>query len=141
MHEAEMHSETVKEKVARLLAAETEEQGGRVYIKTKRMLEITAYNKCFACEVEHNISFEDFLKNGSAINKAEIFLLPQEYLPFCFAWDNHHIPFPAQYRQWQRTTPHIISVCFESVEPPEYFAERLSDALQVIEQISHQKEM
>ncbi|MFD1032505.1 hypothetical protein [Metaplanococcus flavidus] len=125
--------QSVTEKVKFILNAEVEEQGVQVLVKKQRKMEISAYNQFFNCTIEHDISFEDIGKSGVAFNKAEIFLLPEEYPAFFFTLSEHDIPFPPQYRQWCQSNPHIISVCLESVEPPEHFAERLADALQIFD--------
>lgn len=126
--------ETTAEKAGRLLKAEVEQQGEKILLKRQRTLEILAENNRFSCTLDLDISFEHLRKDGSACNKAEIFLLPEEFPAFTFALSEHRIPFPTAYRQWQEANPSIIRVCMESTEPPEEFAERLSTALNVLEQ-------
>lgn len=126
--------EVAGEKVGLLLNAEIEMEAEKCIIKRNRSLEIQRDNACFDCTLELDISFEQFQDNGSAFNQAEILLLPEELLAFTFALSEHRILFPTEYQQWQVTNPNIVSVCIESREPPEHFAERLSAALQVIEQ-------
>ncbi|MCP2034516.1 hypothetical protein L1279_001503 [Planomicrobium sp. HSC-17F08] len=138
MQKAEMDQAPAKEKVAHILEADVIEQAGKCNVVKKRIIEILVENHSFTCMLDHDISFESVSKDSTAFNKAEIFLLPEEYAAFFSALSGHSIPFPVHYRQWQRVNPHIISVCIESVEPPEHFAERLSAALQIIEHISCQ---
>lgn len=126
--------EAAAEKVGLLLNAEIEMDAEKCIIKRERLLEIQANNACFDCTLELDISFGHFKEDGSAINQAEILLLPEELPAFTFALSEHRIPFPTDYQQWQVTNPNIVSICIESTEPPEHFAERLSAALQVIEQ-------
>lgn len=134
MEEMKMAVEAAKEKVAQLLDAEIEQEPGLVIVKKKRMLEIVADSQRFFCVLDHDISFEENFKDGAARNKAEVFLLPEEYPAFFLALSEYPIPIPPDFRQWQNVNPHIISVCLESVEPPEHFAERLAAALNVLEQ-------
>lgn len=134
MEEMKTTVETAKKKVAQLLDAEIEEKPGLVIVKKKRMLEIVADNHCFFCLLDHDISFAQDFKDGVTRNKAEVFLLPEEYLAFFMALSEYPIPIPSDFRQWQNVNPHIISVCLESMEPPEHFAERLAAALNVLEQ-------
>ncbi|MBX0314125.1 DUF1259 domain-containing protein [Planococcus glaciei] len=136
MQKVEMNQVPAKVNVAQILKGNIEEQAGKFYIVKKRIIEISVENHAFTCMLEHDISFEGVLKDGYALNKAEIFLLPEEYPAFFSALSGHTIPFPVQYRQWQRVNPHIISVCMESIEPPEDFAKRLATALQIIEKFS-----
>ena len=126
--------EVVAEKVGRLLNAKVEQHAEKYSFKKTRTLEIFADNSRFTCTLDLDISFERFQEDGSAFNQAEIFLLPEEFPAFTFALREHQIPFPTAYRQWQEANPQIISVCMESIEPPEHFAERLSAALQVLDQ-------
>lgn len=134
MEQVEATRESAAKKAGQLLGAEIEQQAGKVLLKKQRTLEIFAENNRFPCTLEHDISFDHFQDNGSAFNKAEIFLLPEEFPAFSFALNEHPIPFPTDYRQWTVTNPNIVSVCLESIEPPEYFAERLAAALEVIDQ-------
>ena len=134
MEEVKATKESASEKAAQLLNAEIELQAEKVLIKKQRTLEIFANNNLFTCTLDLDISFDHFQDNGSAFNQAEIFLLPEEFPAFTFALREHPIPFPTDYRQWTVTNPSIISVCLESREPPEHFAERLAAALHVIEQ-------
>lgn len=136
MQKAEADPVPVHEKVAHILEASIEENTGKFHVVKKRIIEISVEKHTFTCMLEHDISFEGVLKDGCALNKAEIFLLPEEYPTFFSALSRHTIPFPVQYRQWQRVNPHIISVCMESIEPPEDFAKRLATALQIIEKFS-----
>ena len=134
MEEVEATREAAAKKAGQRLDAEIEQQGEKVLLKKQRTLEILAENNRFTCTLELDISFDQFQDNGSAFNKAEIFLLPEEFPAFTFALSEHPIPFPSDYRQWTISNPNIISVCLESKEPPEHFAERLAAALQVIDQ-------
>ena len=134
MEEVKATRESAAKKAGQLLGAEIEQQAGKVLLKKQRTLDIFAENNRFTCTLELDISFNHFQDNGSAFNKAEIFLLPEEFPAFTFALSEHPIPFPTDYRQWTVTNPNIVSVCMESMEPPEHFAERLAAALQVIDQ-------
>lgn len=134
MEEVRSALEAAADSVARLLDADIEYQAGQIVIKKKRTLQIFSDNRCFTCRFDHDISFEKFQQNGTALNKAQIFLLPEEYPAFFCALSEHRIPFPPHYRQWQRVNPHIISVCIESLERPEHFAERLASAVSMLGQ-------
>lgn len=121
------------ENISALMNAEIEESAGKYNILKNRTIEISAENAHFTCTLELDISFERYQNNGCALNKAEIFLLPEECKTFTLALIQHEIPFPSIYRQWQVANPNIIGMYIESVEPPEDFAERLSKAFQAIE--------
>lgn len=125
--------ELTTEKVGRLLKAEIEERGEKTVLKRQRTLEIHAEHNLFTCTLDLDISFEQVQEDGTAFNQAEIFLLPEEYPAFFLAWSEHRIPLPIDYRQWQKANPQIVSFCMEATEPPEHFAERLSAALQLLD--------
>ncbi|WP_233569691.1 hypothetical protein [Planomicrobium sp. Y74] len=127
------HMKNAAEKVGLLLNAEIEIEPGKCIVKKKRTIDIHADNLFFPCILDMDISFEDFRNNGFAVNRAEIFLLPEELPAFTIALNENQIPFPTDYQQWQVTNPNIVSIWIKSIEPPEHFAERLSIALRVIE--------
>lgn len=122
------------EKVKSLLKADVEVSADQTFIKKSRVMEIWREQQCFTCIIEHDISFEKVKADGTALNRAEIFLLPEEYPCFLFALKDFRIPLPTDYRQWQHVNPHIISVCIESVEAPEDFAARLSAPFNALEE-------
>ncbi|MGB6408187.1 MAG: DUF1259 domain-containing protein [Planococcus donghaensis] len=133
MEEVEATREAAAKKAGQFLVAEIDQQGEKVLLKKQRTLEILEENNRFICTLELDISFDHFQDNGSACNKAEIFLLPEEFPAFAFALSEHRISFPTVYRQWREANPNIIRVCMESIEPPEEFAARLSPAMYVLE--------
>ena len=121
------------EKVKAYLDAEVETIAGQTFVKKSREMKIFREQQCFTCIIEHDISFGKVNADGTALNRAEIFLLPEEYPSFLFAWKSFRIPLPTDYRQWQQVNPHIVSMCVESVEAPEDFAARLSAAFSSLE--------
>jgi len=121
------------EKVKAYLDAEVETIAGQTFVKKSREMKIFREQQCFTCIIEHDISFGKVNADGTALNRAEIFLLPEEYPSFLFAWKSFRIPLPTDYRQWQQVNPHIVSMCVESVEAPEDFAARLSAAFSALE--------
>lgn len=125
--------EIIAEKAGRLLQAKIEQNGEKMTFKRQRTFEICTENNRFTCTLELDISFKGLQPDGSAFNQAEIFLLPEEFSIFTSTLSEHRYPFPTHYRQWQNANPNIVSVCLESTEPPEHFAERLSAALTVLE--------
>ncbi|TWT16024.1 DUF1259 domain-containing protein [Planomicrobium sp. CPCC 101079] len=126
--------EQVAEKVGMLLGAEIEISAGKCTVNKKRTLGIEAEAVFFNCTLELDISFERYQENGLALNKAEIFLLPEECQTFKVALLQYELPLPSIYRQWQIANPNIVSMYLESVEPPVDFAGRLSNAFLAINQ-------
>lgn len=130
--------EHLAEKVGALMKAETEFQGGRCYIKKKRSLEIRASKSCFICTLDLDISFRHVKEDGTALNVAEIYLLPEEFPTFVENLRNYPIPLPTNYSQRTAANPNLICIHMESKEPPEHFAERLSATLEVLEELGNQ---
>lgn len=121
------------EKVGTLLNAEAEMISGKCIIKKSREIEILADGQYIDFILEMDISFTSPKEKTVAINKAEIFLLPDEFSAFTTVLQTHEIPLPTQYQHRLVENPQIVCVYIESTEPPEHFAERLSAALQAID--------
>lgn len=127
--------EQMGEKVGMVMNAEIEWLGEECTVKKQRTLEIRASKSCFYCTLDLDISFRHLRDDGSAFNKAEIYLLPEEYPAFLNRLRKHHNPLPTNYRQRLVSNPNIVCVYMESKEPPEFFAERLAAALEIIDQL------
>lgn len=130
--------EQVGEKVGMVMDAEIEWMGGECIIKKQRTLEIRSNDSRFYCTLDLDISFDHLNADGSADNKAEIYLLPEEYSAFLNRLRNYPIPLPTNYRQRLVANPNIVCVYMKSKEPPEFFAERLAAALEIIQQLDGQ---
>ncbi len=124
----------IAEKVGLLMNAEVEIQGRICLVKRTRSISISSHNKQFNCMLEHDISFTNLKKDGTACNQAEIFLLPEELDGFITALHHHPIPVPINYQYRVDTNPNILCVYLSSEEAPEDFATRLSAAFEVIQQ-------
>lgn len=130
--------EEIAEKVGHLLEADTQIEMDFCLIKKKRTLEIQSSQNCFVCKLDMDISFGQLQKDGTAANKAEVYLLPEEFTHFLKILRSHPIPLPTDYSQWLDENPDLICVYMESVEPPEHFAERLADALKLLKQVDRE---
>ena len=130
--------EQLSEKVGMLMKAETELQSGRCVVKKKRTLEIRASQSCFICTLDMDISFRHLKEDGTALNEAEVYLLPEEFPAFIENLKNHPIPLPTNYSQKLAANPNLVCIRMESTEPPEHFAERLEATLEVLEGIGNQ---
>lgn len=128
--------ERLAEQVGVLLNAEVEVQGGECLVKRTRTINISSQNKSFNCVLDHDISFKNLKEDGTALNQAEIFLLPEELELFINALHQHPLPLPTNYRKRVDTNPNIVCIYLSSEEAPENFAARLSTAFQMIKQIS-----
>lgn len=128
--------ERLAEQVGVLLNAKVEVVGGECFVKRTRPINISSQNKNFNCVLDHDISFKNLKEDGTALNQAEIFLLPEELALFTNALHQHPIPLPINYQQRVDTNPNIVCIYLSSEEPPENFATRLASAFNVITQNS-----
>lgn len=80
-----------------------------------------------------NVSLTFIDSGNETINKAEVFLLPEELPCFTRALIQHPIVFPINYSQHLSIKCGVYRVFLTSQEPPGNFAERLSEALRVLE--------
>lgn len=127
------HLEELAHEVASLMNADIELAGDTCLVKKKRHLNIQTEQIYFSCILELDISFRKLRKNGKALNKAEILLLPEELPAFTAAWSSFAIPLPVSFKQRCETNPNIVCLHLETVECPKAFASRLSAALLALE--------
>ena len=130
--------EEIAEKVGHLLESDTEIEMDCCLIRKERTLEIQSSQNCFVCKLDMEISFGQLQEYGTAVNKAEIYLLPEEFTHFLKILRSHPIPLPTDYSQWLDENPNLICVYMESQEPPEHFAERLATALKLLNQVDRE---
>ena len=124
--------ETANE-VSSLLDAEIELTDNGCLVKMKRRLDIHTEQKNFSCVLELDISFKNLKKNGLALNKAEILLLPEELQAFTAAWSSFDTPLPVNFKQHCEKNPNIVCLHLETTEYPRDFAARLSASLHALE--------
>lgn len=125
--------EEAASKVGAYLDAEVDSSVGKCVVKRPRRFKILDHGKVRNCTGDYEISFSAYQKNGAALNKAEICLMPEEYSLFIQTIMQHELPLPTQYTQRLTTDLNIYCLKFESYEPPEHFAVRLAAALKVID--------
>lgn len=127
------HLEELAHEVASLMDAEIELIANGCLVKKKRRLDIHTEKNNFSCILELDISFKNLKKNGLALNKAEILLLPEELPAFTEAWSSFAIPLPVNFRQHCEKNPNIVCLHLETTECPRDFAARLSASLHALE--------
>lgn len=117
-----------------LFNSEVEVNGVQCDIRKTRVLDIHADSSTkFSCTLDLDISFSSLKENGLAFNKAEIFLLPDEFAGFTSSLINYPVSLPTEYRQRMVANPHIICLYVEAVEAPEDFMRRLVSAMEDLE--------
>ncbi|TWT25955.1 hypothetical protein [Planomicrobium sp. CPCC 101110] len=127
MHTASL--KTAAEKISFLLDAEIERTDGLWQIRKQRLVKNSENTFCM---MNFSVEVGPFDENGIAVNKASVFLLPEELPHFTSALWRHPISFPTNFSQSQTVEQHLYCLHLESKEPPEDFVERLAGALQII---------
>lgn len=130
--------EQIAEKVGQILEVEPEVSRDACLIRKKRTLEIHSSNNCAVYNLDMDISFEKLREDGTATNKAEIYLLPEEFTHFLKILEEHPLPLPTDYSQWLDGNPEIICMHMKSKESPEHFAERLTSALKLLNKVNRE---
>ncbi|WP_237150226.1 hypothetical protein [Planococcus kocurii] len=121
------------EKVGEILGAEMELHEGFWQVIKKRTIKAhTSFDMCVSWSLELSVSFKPSTHNQLAINKAEVFLLPEELASFTGAPIQHPIHFPSSFSQRLSTERGMHCIRLASKEPPEDFAKRLTEALCVL---------
>lgn len=77
-------------------------------------------------------SFENLDDNGNALNLGETVILQHEINPFVNILTDENIQFTAFHNHWLFDDPRLMYVHFESIEPPLQFAEKVAEALEVL---------
>ena len=123
----------VAEEVQKMLKARYEYREGKFHFTKSKKLEVFLGPSMFVFKLDMEISFEHFQQDGAAINRARVYILPEEVLAFTHALRRFHIPLPIAFRQFTQMNRHIVEVVMESLEPPGNFARRLAAALKELE--------
>lgn len=123
----------IAEQIQHVLRADYEYREGKFYFDKIKKLEVFLGSSRFVFKLDAEISFEHLQQDGSAINKAALYLLPEEVLAFAEAFRKFPVPVPVAFRQRLYLNPNIVELSIESLEPPVVFAQRLSAALKAIE--------
>nr|WP_251047696.1 hypothetical protein [Planococcus sp. ISL-110] len=88
---------------------------------------------CVSWSLDLNVSCRLASGHWEAVNEAEIFLLPEELPVFTRALIEHPILLPTSYSQHLSMERGMYCIRLTSYELPEDFAERLFEALSVLE--------
>ncbi len=121
------------ERIGELLEAETDTTEIECLVKKSRTITIHLSKRSFDCTLEHDISFKNLKPDGTALNEADIFLLPEELSTFMDILQHHPIALPTEFGQSVDTNPNVICLSLTAEEPPEHFAERLAAALRALD--------
>jgi hypothetical protein len=122
--------ESTAQKIGSLLGIEPEFTAETCRLNKKRLVKNSESRFSL---LDLRIAIRSFKENGTAFNKASVYLLPEELPTFVLALMQHPISFPTNFSQYQIVKNGVYCIQLESEESPEDFAERLSAALLAIE--------
>lgn len=123
----------IADEVKRTLKAHCEYREGKFHFTKTKKLEIFLGSSFFVFKLDMEISFEHFQQDGAAVNKARVYILPEEILAFEETLRKFPIPLPIAFRQCIHMNQNLVEITMESLEPPRNFALRLAAALKKIE--------
>lgn len=126
--------EEIAKRFGEILGAETEASDGIAEASKPRNLEVTVQGRPFRSELSMEIHFESLEDDGTALNHAEIVLLPEEVPDFTRALGKNDLTISALHNHWLFAEPSIKYLHVQSVERPEEFAQKLAESLKVLKE-------
>jgi len=124
--------ETVAEILGKILEAPIEVLGDLYVVNKQRELAIKSGDSTLKFKIDYEITFQHIHQQGKMLNKAELLLLPEELPVFSSALISQSASLPSNYSQDLVMNLDVYTLCMESRELPERFAERLAAALKAI---------
>lgn len=97
-----------------------------------RSLQVMIQGRPSHGELHAEISFESLDYEGNALNLGEVVLLEEEVTPFVRILAKNNLIISAIHNHWMFTTPTILYVHFQSVEPPLSFAHKAAEAFNTL---------
>ncbi|SDL89673.1 DUF1259 domain-containing protein [Sediminibacillus halophilus] len=115
-----------------ILGVEAEVEDGMCEAEKERDLDVTVQGRPFKSELSMEIHFESLEEDGTALNHAEIVVLPEEIPEFTRTLGKNDLTITALHNHWLFAEPNIKYLHVQSVEKPEIFAQKLSNAISVL---------
>ncbi|SFK32926.1 protein of unknown function [Halobacillus dabanensis] len=125
--------ESIAQRFGEILDAEVSTEDGMGAVEKERDLDVTVQGRPFKSELSMEIHFEALEEDGTALNHAEIVLLPEEVPDFTRALGKNDLTITALHNHWLFAEPNIKYLHVQSVEKPEGFAQKLADSIKVLE--------
>ena len=124
---------TLAEKISLLMDAEVEVSSQKWQLQKTRSVGTHNLSEGRGnVSLNLSVSFSSFNSDGPSVNRAKIFLLPEELPIFTSAMMQHRILFPISFSQQLSSERGLYCIRLKSVEAPEDFAIRLSDSLRAL---------
>ncbi|TLS37411.1 DUF1259 domain-containing protein [Pseudalkalibacillus caeni] len=116
----------------RILNGKANVDNGVCSVNIKRNLHVEIQGRPSKAELEAALSFESMDQYGRALNLGETVLLTEEVNPFMDVIKRNGILISALHNHWLFTSPNILYLHFQSVEPPLHFASKVAEAFKVL---------
>lgn len=126
--------EDIAKKFGEILGAEPEVEDGMIEIEKERDLDVKVQGRPFKSELKMEIHSESLEEDGTALNHAEIVVLPEEIPDFTRALGKNDLTITALHNHWLFAEPNIKYLHVQSVEEPEMFAKKLAESIKVLQQ-------
>ncbi|WP_142826265.1 hypothetical protein [Planococcus soli] len=121
------------EAIGKYLDAEVELHTNVLRLKKKRTAEVQrSPDMLVGLSLDLNVSFRFAGDAHETVNQAEVFLLPEELPVFTEALIQNPLLLPISYSQHLFVECGVYCIRLASQEPPENFAQRLSEALHLL---------
>lgn len=120
-------------KIGKLMNVDMELSTGIWSFSKKRKVTVRNSTSSIHRALPVNVSFYASPQGGTAVNTAEVYLLPEEVSVFTAALRQQARLFPTNYLQQVTAADVICCLRLESVECAVHFAERLAEAFRVLE--------
>ncbi|WP_039862739.1 hypothetical protein [Planococcus donghaensis] len=123
--------------ISSLLGGELEFYDDVWHLEKRREVKVQTSSELFVhWSLDLSVTYEMTSAYDKAINRAEVFLLPEELPVFINELIKHPLYFPSSYSQQMSTERGMFCLRITSHESPEHFAIRLSDSLRTLEENS-----
>ncbi|AXI08557.1 methyltransferase [Oceanobacillus zhaokaii] len=121
-------SHSLCEQFAAIIQGKGSMNNGVCSVSLSRQFHATIQGKSSISIVPVDVLFESLDSNGNALNLAEIAILQEEIPSFMHAVVQQGIIVSALHNHWLYTSPLIMYIHLQSVEPPLNFAKKIAYA-------------
>lgn len=104
-----------------------------IEIEKERDVDVTVQGRPFKSELKMEIHSEAVEEDGTALNHAEIVVLPEEIPEFSRASGQNDLTITALHNHWLFADPSIKYLHVQSVEEPGKFIKKLATSIKVLQ--------
>jgi hypothetical protein len=123
-----MRSSNICQQFAEILHGKGSSSNGVCTVSLHRNIDVTVQGKQSTSLFPVDVWFESLDQKGNALNMGEIAILQEEVPGFMYAVVQQGIIVSALHNHWLYTSPVIMYIHLQSVEPPLAFARKVAYA-------------